>query len=332
MNADRQEPSGPIRDSEARERLDRMEEHLMRHDRRLAQSLHLSELETFENEMRSRLLRLEESVLNDSIVSREIVHGLSRVENHCENLQQQIETQKCRIAELESELWRTRRSAVGTEHQLSTLIDSVRTSTMRDLDSQREEISRLKLKIEDIRHSKSILCEFCSDRTMDGIIRYLTTQYGEQVIDVKSKSIAENGSSDSFEAIDPQTKYISSFDSPNFFISENFPDQWICYDLKDRRVICTHYSIRTHPSEGISGLHHPRNWVIEGSIDSEHWIILAEERDNDSLQECNTMKSFQIENQESVCQIRLRQTGLNQGGDYCLALSGFEIYGTIMDC
>jgi hypothetical protein len=83
---------------------------------------------------------------------------------------------------------------------------------------------------------------------------------------------------------------------------------------------------------GIEGSHHPRSWIVEGSSDGNNWIILAEERGNRDLQASHVWKSFPVKNQASVHQIRLRQIGPNHGGDHCLALSGFEIFGTIVEC
>jgi hypothetical protein len=97
-------------------------------------------------------------------------------------------------------------------------------------------------------------------------------------------------------------------------------------------VICNGYSIHTHPIDGIDGIHHPRSWIIEGSLDGMNWMILDEKQDNNELRESDVWRSFAIGNQASVHQIRLRQTGLNHGGDHRVALSGFEIFGTLVEC
>jgi hypothetical protein len=55
------------------------------------------------------------------------------------------------------------------------------------------------------------------------------------------------------------------------------------------------------------------------------------ERDNNDLRESDVWKRSQIDTQTSVRKIRLRQTGLNDGGRHSLALSGFEIFGTLVE-
>jgi hypothetical protein len=75
----------------------------------------------------------------------------------------------------------------------------------------------------------------------------------------------------------------------------------------------------------------PRNWLIEGSKNGEEWIILDEEQDNENLRENDFCCSFKISHLIGVHQIRLRQTGQNHKGNNFLALSGFEVFGLVIE-
>jgi hypothetical protein len=220
------------------------------------------------------------------------------------------------------------------ERKLVSSIDSLQLLNRRGIDSLKMEHNHLKLLIVNV-ISNCVICEMSSDHPMEGIISYLTKQCGGNVselniVDIKSESIAENDSHETFEMIDSQRKYVADLESSKFFVSKNSPNQWICYEFKRHTVICSEYSIHTHPMNGIHGLHHPRSWIVEGSSDGKNWILLDEERDNNELRECDVWKSFGMKNQANVNEIRLRQIGPNHGGDDCLALSGFEVFGTMV--
>jgi hypothetical protein len=244
-------------------------------------------------------------------------------------LEQELESQSDRITELENEVWRARVEAVGVERKLISSVDSLRLKTAKSIDSDGMEVDRLRVLIEEnVMRScgkDCVRCELHSDCPMDGIISYLTKKYGGNVSELNIVDITS-------EMINAELKCVADLESSDFFFSEDSPNQWICYEFKRHSVICNGYSIHTHPIDGINGIHHPRNWIIEGSSDGNNWMILDEERDNNELRESDVWRSFRIGTQANVSQIRLRQTGLNHGGDHILALSGFEIFGTLVEC
>jgi hypothetical protein len=230
-----------------------------------------------------------------------------------------------------------------SEERLISSVQSLDSSTKTEIASLSRELSCLKTLLEEQSKlgspvlQKEIFCEFRCDRPLEGIISTLMKQCGGNVsemniVAVNSSSVAENLNCEGVEGIDFRVKSITDFESKTFFKSENLPNQWICYEFKRHYVICTNYSIRTHPRCEMIGRHHPRSWVFEGSSDGQTWIILGGEQDNPSLDRSDICRSFPVVDQVMVRAIRLRQTGANHGGDYCLALSALEIFGCVIEC
>jgi hypothetical protein len=56
---------------------------------------------------------------------------------------------------------------------------------------------------------------------------------------------------------------------------------WVCYDFKKRRIVPTHYAIRT--GENGPGFSHMKSWLIETSKDGKSWREVAREEDNKRL-------------------------------------------------
>lgn len=96
-----------------------------------------------------------------------------------------------------------------------------------------------------------------------------------------------------------------------------------------RRVIPTHYSLRHYSSWDTEAL---RYWVLEASNDGMNWVGLREHLDDRSLSKKGQTASWAINppaNSGSFSQFRVRQTGPNSNNHYYLALSGFELFGTL---
>jgi hypothetical protein len=90
-----------------------------------------------------------------------------------------------------------------------------------------------------------------------GIISKLTRMHGGNVhergiINVSASSVVSTNKSYAAQnAVD--------LDQQNIFYSPNEPNQWLCFDFKDRRIQLTNYSIAAHTSYFL------RSWVVEGS-------------------------------------------------------------------
>jgi hypothetical protein len=55
-------------------------------------------------------------------------------------------------------------------------------------------------------------------------------------------------------------KYLADFANGEYYISQNVPHQWICYDLKEMPLLPRGHSIRIN---GHASAYHLRSWVIE---------------------------------------------------------------------
>jgi hypothetical protein len=59
------------------------------------------------------------------------------------------------------------------------------------------------------------------------------------------------------------------------------PNNWVCYDFKERRVVPTHYAIRTN--RATAGAWHLKSWLVETSVDGESWLEVAREENSHRL-------------------------------------------------
>jgi hypothetical protein len=103
-------------------------------------------------------------------------------------------------------------------------------------------------------------------------------------------------------------------------------NNWICYDFKKRRIVPTHYTIRTH--RGNPGTAHLKSWLVEASTDGKHWREVAREEDSKQLNGSRFTATFAVAGGE--CRfIRLVNIGRNHRGNDCLFISAWEIFGSI---
>jgi hypothetical protein len=70
-----------------------------------------------------------------------------------------------------------------------------------------------------------------SDSPLCGIISYLTSQYGGNVSDRRIVTVSCNAAHGSNPA-----KNSVDLLSTSFFMSQNQPNQWVCYDFKNRKI------------------------------------------------------------------------------------------------
>jgi hypothetical protein len=183
----------------------------------------------------------------------------------------------------------------------------------------------------------------------DGIIAHLTRECGgnvhdRNVVDVTSGSfeketIRANWHSGVFDN-DPDyaAKNVADLESDSYFgsayrnSSKDIPhtrNNWICYDFKERKIVPTHYAIRTyncHP-----GGDHLKSWLIETSVDGENWREVAREEDNKQLNGTYFTATFAVAGGEECRFIRLVNIGRNHRGNDCLRISGWEIFGNLIE-
>ncbi|KAJ1366082.1 hypothetical protein KIN20_026670 [Parelaphostrongylus tenuis] len=94
----------------------------------------------------------------------------------------------------------------------------------------------------------------------------------------------------------------------------------------------TAYTLRHARGYGRSAL---RNWLLQGSKDKQIWEVLVAHSDDTSLGDPGSTATWPIEDDRSkgpFRYFRIAQNGKNSSGQtYYLSISGFEIYGEIVD-
>jgi hypothetical protein len=106
-------------------------------------------------------------------------------------------------------------------------------------------------------------------------------------------------------------------------------NNWICYDFKERRIVPTHYTIRTH-AFGPGG-YHLKSWLVETSTDGKNWREVAREEDNEQLDDSRFTATFAVAGGWECRFIRLVNIGRNHFGDNCLLISAWEIFGNLIE-
>jgi hypothetical protein len=105
------------------------------------------------------------------------------------------------------------------------------------------------------------------------------------------------------------------------FVSEDAPDQWICWDFREMRLALVQYRITDTTM---------KTWVVEGSEDGETWTTIDQQRDNplsDNPVSCPVSppisRRFRF--------IRLTQQGKSADGNDVLTLGQIEFFGKLLD-
>jgi hypothetical protein len=105
-------------------------------------------------------------------------------------------------------------------------------------------------------------------------------------------------------------------------------NNWVCYDFKARRVMPTHYAIRTGRDRGGP---HLKSWLIETSKDGKSWREVAREEDNEQLHGSRFTGTFTVAGGEECRFIRLVNIGRNHYGDDSLRIAAWEIFGSLIE-
>jgi hypothetical protein len=155
-----------------------------------------------------------------------------------------------------------------------------------------------------------------ADKSLDGIISYLTKEHGGNVhekgiVAINSKSLAHG-----------RPSYVG-IRGPGFFISQNEPNQWISWDFRKMRVRPTHYTIQAGPM---------KSWVVEGSLDGTSWTEIDRRTDIQDFPRVGWWDvSFALANAMECRFIRLTQTSADHKGRDELSLCAAEFFGTLSE-
>jgi hypothetical protein len=183
----------------------------------------------------------------------------------------------------------------------------------------------------------------------DGIIARLTRECGgnvhdEQVVNITSGSFEKERQGDNphsgardnrpewaaKNAADLETGslFISDYRSRSRNISHTGIN-WLCYPFEERRIVPTHYAIRTNCHN--PGNEHLKSWLVETSVDRDNWREVAREEDNKKLNGILRSGIFAVAGGWACRFIRLVNIGRNHFGDDCLWISAWEILGNLLE-
>jgi len=101
---------------------------------------------------------------------------------------------------------------------------------------------------------------------------------------------------------------------------------WFIIDFGDRKIKPTHYMLRHYISWDTEAL---RNWNLEGSNNGNNWEIIKVHKDDQTLKMKGQCFTWGVQTNSFYSMFRIRQTGSNSNNHWYVALSGFEIYGSM---
>jgi hypothetical protein len=124
-----------------------------------------------------------------------------------------------------------------------------------------------------------------------GIISYLTREHGGNLHDKEIVTITTKSQDD-----DPShaPRNVFDLDSWSIFLSQDEPNQWICFDFRSLRVSPTHYTVRADSLN---------SWFVESSVNGLDWVEI-DRRTGEASED----KAFAVSNSDECRFIRLTQT------------------------
>jgi hypothetical protein len=182
---------------------------------------------------------------------------------------------------------------------------------------------------------------------LDGMIAHLTKECGGNVHDhnvVKVTCFQPSGAAKRWQSgahSDNPPKHAVDLLAPSMFQSAPFNGEkydqhfanvrgsWLCYDFNGRRIIPTHYTIRSfRPGAGSA---HRKSWLLEVSTDGNIWTEVDERGENSELNGSLIARTFAVKKSEECRYIRLVNVGRNHEGDEALCLSAWEMLGSLIE-
>jgi hypothetical protein len=160
---------------------------------------------------------------------------------------------------------------------------------------------------------------FEEDAPLNGIIAHLTRQCGGNVHDFGVVEVR------AYQPLSGREAHIADLGHRHDYCSNTGPDQWIGYDFKGMRVNPTRYTLRSRYGRWSGQMN---RWVIEGSLDGEDWLQLAQGHEPDGFVPQGVVHSYPMERGVESRYIRIRE--LPNGGSNII-LSAFELFGTLFD-
>jgi hypothetical protein len=197
--------------------------------------------------------------------------------------------------------------------------------------AQRSKTTSSGSKIKEVRWEVSAV-----ENPLDGIVPFMTKKTGRNLHDAGIVLVTssppvrpdERAATENVLDLVKDTVFCSVHKKAHEDIA-NAPNNWICYDFQDLRIIPTHYTIRSCFG-GVNGFN-LKNWVVETSVDSRNWAEADRREGNDKLNGFNVTRTFKVTRRQQCRYIRVVNVGRNHNGNDALSLASFEIFGFLID-
>ena len=158
----------------------------------------------------------------------------------------------------------------------------------------------------------------------NGIFKHLTEETGGNIKDNGTIEITSN----SIHCDSCDLKNLVEFQKDQKFRFDNKQNSEICFDLKDKQIQITNYSIKSY-ADGPGG-DNLKNWILEVSNDQKEWIKIDEHKDDSQLNNQYVIATFNPNKTNEFYRfIRLKQTGFNWHNDYLTEFYFIEFYGKL---
>jgi hypothetical protein len=177
------------------------------------------------------------------------------------------------------------------------------------------------------------------DDPLNGMIASLTEQCGGNVHDYGFVEVTSSPPLCDEDFCAP--KNVADLKRPSYFVSQfrdtaeaiqHAPNNWVCYDFKQRAVVPTHYSIRSCANTELGrDSVNPKCWAVEGSMTGSEWNEIDHRENSGDLNRRNITCTYEVENSVLCRFVRFVNIGRNHAGNDCLCIAGFEIFGSMID-
>jgi hypothetical protein len=183
----------------------------------------------------------------------------------------------------------------------------------------------------------------------DGIIAHLTRECGGNVHDRHVVDVTCGSFENETEGANPHS---GAYDNYPDFVAKNAADletdsrffsayrekkegiphtgnNWMCYNFKERRIVPTHYTIRTFGGDSDDA--HLKSWLVDTSEDGTSWREVAHVENNKQLNGTYFSGTFGVAGGVECRFIRLVNIGRNHYGNDQLVISAWEIFGNLVE-
>lgn len=273
-----------------------------------------------------KYVEVEAKAHKDLRKTNKIVNGLTKKSGALDESISQLHTDG---VDIKNTLATILRKVIDNEELLQTVQDSIQ---KKENEKESKTKNQNENKIKEIKNKPSnsvqMLTLEYNGQPYNGILSKLT-ELAEGNVHTKGVVNITASTSDHNEPFN-----VADFGWNDCFFTESRPSSWLMLDFLDKRISVTNYTIKTHKYK--AGTCHLKAWIIEGSVDCNTWEEI-DRRSTPVLNGPNKMQTFpasSLKNSNSSTggrfrYVRLRQTGANCKGNYILALSNIEFFGTI---